>query len=310
MSSARGRSDTIFVQIPAYRDGELVNTLDSLFNHAACPRRLRVCVCWQHAPSERIPASLQRLPNLEIIDVDYRLSRGANWARRCVQKRWRGEAFSLSIDSHLRFVSRWDTRLIDLFAGIKAKGVERPVITCYPPQFNPDSFPRKRSYAPLKNYKEAYHGGLLVHFAGHQLPFWRRLREPITAQFLALGMLFTEGRFNADIPFDPNIYFFGDEITTGLRAYCHGYDFFHPHRVLAWHAYDRATRTCHWQDHRDWRKADAASLRRVRHIFMGREFARYPLGDKRSVADYERYIGMPLVLEEEEAGECKDRTAP
>jgi len=43
-----------------------------------------------------------------------------------------------------------------------------------------------------------------------------------------------EGRFNAEIPIDPAIYFFGDEITMGLRAYCHGYDFFHPHRVIAW----------------------------------------------------------------------------
>jgi hypothetical protein len=298
VSKAGQNRDAIFVQIPAYRDSELVNTLDSLFDRAAHPHRLHVCICWQHAAGERIPARLRKLQNVEIIDVNYRLSRGANWARRCVQKRWRGERFSLIIDSHLRFVSRWDARIIELFLGLKAKGVERPVITCYPPKFDPASFPRGRSYAPLKIYKEAYHGGLLVHFGGHQLPFWRWLREPITAQFLALGMLFAEGEFNADVPYDPNIYFFGDEITTGLRAYCHGYDFFHPHRVLAWHAYDRTTRTCHWQDHRDWRKTDVASLDRVRQIFMGRHFNGYTLGSKRSVADYERYIGMPLILRE------------
>lgn len=112
----------------------------------------------------------------------------------------------------------------------------------------------------------------------------------------SLGLLFTEGRFNLDIPIDPNIYFFGDEITTGLRAYCHGYDLFHPHRVVAWHAYDRSTRRCHWHDNADWRTIDRLSLDRVRRIFTGTQFTDYPLGVARTIADYERYIGLPLVL--------------
>jgi len=42
------RYDTIFVQIPAYRDPELVPTLVDLIEKAQAPRRLRVGVCWQH----------------------------------------------------------------------------------------------------------------------------------------------------------------------------------------------------------------------------------------------------------------------
>ena len=34
------------------------------------------------------------------------------------------------------------------------------------------------------------------------------LKQPIPAEFLALGFLFTEGFFNEEIPFDPNIYLF------------------------------------------------------------------------------------------------------
>ncbi len=237
---------------------------------------------------------------IEIIDVDYRLSRGANWARRHVQKRWRGEPYSLIVDSHLRFAGRWDATLIGLLEGLKAKGIARPAITCYPPDFSPDTYPQRRSNVPLKIYKEAYHGGLLAHFAGFPLPLWRWLTEPIPAQFLALGLLFTEGRFNEEIPIDPAIYFFGDEITTGLRAYCHGYDFFHPHRVIAWHAYDRTTRTCHWQDHADWWRDDQRSLRRVRRVLKGHEYRGYPMGTKRLVSDYERYIGLPLTIREGE----------
>ena len=291
----------IFVQISSYRDGQLPATLDSLFEEASQPDKLRVCICWQHSAAEKLPARFRRLPNVEIIDVDHRLSRGANWARRLVQKRWRGEPYSLIIDSHLRFSANWDRKLIKLLQGLKAKNIERPVLTCYPPNFSPDTFPKKRSWAPLKNYTERYHSGLLCHFAGFALPFWSRLTEPIPAQFLALGLLFSEGCFNAEIPIDPNIYFFGDEITTGLRAYCHGYDFFHPHRVIAWHAYDRSTRICHWQDHEGWSRNDTRSLRRVRNILTGHEFRGYPLGTKRSIAEYEFYIGLPLIDDDQEA---------
>lgn len=290
----------IFVQIPAYRDPQLVPTLDSLFEQARHPARLRVRVCWQHGPRDRLPPRYRTMPGLEIDAIEHRESRGANWARRRVQRHWRDEPYSLIIDSHLRFARHWDTRLIAMLEGCRSAGVERPLLTAYPPDFDPATFPARRSRAPLKIYKEAYIGGLLVHFAGHELPLWTWLKAPIPAQFLALGFLFSEGRFNADIPLDPNVYFFGDEITTGLRAFCHGYDFFHPHRVLAWHAYDRATRRCHWQDHPDWQDSDRRSLARVRHIMAGRDYRGYPLGDRRSVAAYERHIGMPLQLPDDE----------
>ena len=288
--------DQIFVQVAAYRDPLLPATLESLFDEAAKPERLRVCLCWQHSRGERLPVKFRRARGVEVLDVDHRLSRGANWARSLIQKRWRDEPYSLIIDSHLRFAEGWDGRLVELLEDRKAAGVRKPAITCYPPDFSPKTFPKQASLVPLKIYKEAYHSGLLVHFAGFKLPFWQWLSEPIPAQFLALGLLFTEGCFNAEIPIDPAIYFFGDEITTGLRAYCHGYDFFHPHRVIAWHAYDRKTRTCHWQDHHDWQSRDRRSLGRVRRILKGQQFRHYPLGSARSIADYERYIGMPLIL--------------
>jgi hypothetical protein len=291
------RDERIFVQIPAYRDPQLFPTLDSLFDQACKPGRLRVRVCWQRTRKERLPQRYRRQDNLVEFDhVDFRESRGANWARRRVQQSWQGEPYTLIIDSHMRFRRHWDDQLIELLKTLKASGVSKPLITCYPPDFDPGTYPKSRALAPLKNYKEAYINKLQLHFAGHRLPLWRWLDAPVPAQFLALGLLFAEGRFNAEIPFDPNIYFFGDEITTGLRAYCHGYDFFHPHRVLAWHAYDRTTRRCHWEDHSGWSDRDLASMRRVMRILKGHPFRGFALGKKRSVAQYEKFIGMPLVL--------------
>lgn len=192
-----------------------------------------------------LPARYSRSPQVEIDVIDFRASKGANWARRRIQRQWKGERYTLLIDSHLQFARHWDRYCVDWLEYLLRSGVSRPLLTCHPPGFDPGTYPRGRSRALLKNYREDYIDGLLIHFAGFPLPLWKWLKAPIPAQFLALGFLFADGRFNVDVPLDPNVYFFGDEITTGLRAYCHGYDFFHPHRVVAWHAYDRQTRICH-----------------------------------------------------------------
>ena len=41
--------NSIFIQIAAYRDPELVPTLNSLFDNAEFPDNLTVCVAWQHS---------------------------------------------------------------------------------------------------------------------------------------------------------------------------------------------------------------------------------------------------------------------
>ena len=286
----------IFVQVAAYRDPQLAATLESLFDEATRPDRLRVRVCWQHSADETLPQHLMAMKSIEIDGIDHRKSRGANWARRRVQRSWRSEAYTMIIDSHLRFAKHWDDDLVNMLEDRRTAGSPQPIITGYPPDFDPRTYPARRSRAPLKIYKEAYIDGMLLHFAGHRLALWQMLRSPIPAQFLALGFLFADGRFNTDIPLDPNIYFFGDEITTGLRAFCHGYDFFHPHRVLAWHVYDRTTRRCHWEDHQDWSDIDRRSLSRVRRILGGRGHRDYPLGTLRRPCDYEKQIGLPLRL--------------
>ena len=285
----------IFVQIAAYRDPQLGPTLLSLFETARHPERLRVRVCHQRAESDPPLIRPSRWP-VEVDEVDHRQSRGANWARRRIQRRWEGERYSLIIDSHLRFALDWDMKLVGMLEQCRAGGSVRPIVTGYPPDLDLRTYLAGRSWRPLKIYREGYIDGMLLHFAGHELacPTW--LKRPVPADFLALGMLFSDGTFNVEIPIDPRIYFFGDEIATGVRAWCHGYDLFHPHRVVAWHVYDRAARRCHWEDHDDWSARDQRSLDRTRRVLSGQRVAGYPLGSVRTLASYERRIGMPLRL--------------
>jgi Glycosyltransferase (GlcNAc) len=71
------------------------------------------------------------------IKLDCRDAAGPVWARHLAMSLWRGEAFVLQIDSHMRFVSGWDDVLIHL---LSACCHEKPVLSTYPPGYSlPDT---------------------------------------------------------------------------------------------------------------------------------------------------------------------------
>lgn len=284
----------IFVQIPSYRDSELPATLRDLYRKAARPDRLRTCVVWQHGRDEALPDGIRDLPGLEIIDIDADESEGCNWARAMAQQRWDGEPFTLLLDSHHRFVRGWDELLLIMHGDLSDAGVRQPLLTGYLPAYRPDSEPGGRGKRPYMMAPLSRDNGVLTRLTSYPIPFWTTLTEPLPAEFLSLHFVFAAGRFNDDVRFDPRIYFFGDELVTGLRAYTHGYDMFHPHRIIGWHCYDRSRRVPHWDDHADWEVRHKRSLELMRDLFSGRPTP-IELGSVRSVRDYQDLILTELV---------------
>lgn len=285
--------DAIYVQVPCYRDSELPATMRSLFAKAAHPERLRVRVLWQKGQAERLPADLTRRSGLEIESVSAAESQGCNWARRRLQAEWRGERYTLLLDSHHRFVGGWDQMAVGMLEQLRRSGVLRPLLTGYMPGYVPGADPRRRRRRPFKIYPYAREEGVLTRLTSLPVRGWTRLDAPVSADFLSLHFVLADGRFNVDVPFDPVIYFFGDEVLTSLRASAAGYELYHPHRVLGWHAYDRARRVPHWADHADWGERHRRSLQEMAAIYR----ARGPHAHLRSaVAAYEERIGLSLVI--------------
>jgi hypothetical protein len=291
-------ADKIFVQIPSYRDTQLIPTLESLLKNASNCHRLEIWICWQHASTEKLPKRILRIPNLHVLDFHYKKSKGLGWARKILQEKWNNEPYSLLIDSHTRFTKNWDEKLIKMMLYLKKTKSSKPIISTLPPPFYPDTYPSKRLNYPLKIFPKEYNYGLLTRFHGYPIHLYKWLKNPIPAKFIAMGFLFTEGYFNVEIPVDPYIYFFGDDITTALRAYSFGYDFFHPHTVVAWHLYDRSTRVPHWEDNAKWYKTDKKSYERVLSILRGDIFEKYPVGNIRDPLSFEHHIGYKLIIDE------------
>ena len=260
------------------------------------PGRLRVAVVWQYGKDElELERTLRSFPQVELTKIPARYSSGCNWARSLSQRHWKGERFTLFLDSHHRFAPGWDVTLISWHEALRRQGVARPVLTGYLPRYSLHDEPTGREHAVLNLEVHERYDGLIYRLIGHQVPEADQLTKPIPGRFASLHCLFAEGRFNDDVPFDPNIYFFADEVAIALRAYTHGYDLFQPHRVIGWHLYDRSTRGTHWDDHSDWFRQNALSQARLRALYRGDLRGPHGIGTRRSIAAFEAHIGTALI---------------
>ena len=293
-AASQSRGGRIFVQIPAYRDSELSATVRDLVKKAYDPASLRIAVLWQKGPDEEFDPESGRGAELEVVEISHVQSRGCNWARRELQKRWRGEPFTLILDSHHRFAQGWDQKLRRAYDALIRQGVEKPIVTAYLPAYNPLTDPYGRRKRALKIYPYARSDGLLLRLIGRPVLAAQRLKGPIPGEFVSLHCLFASGDFNRDVPFDPHCYFFGDEVAVSLRAFTHGYDVYHPHEVVGWHCYERAYRVTHWEDHSNWEASEAASLRRLRRLLSGRPLQDYGRGDRRGIQEFEDRLLLKL----------------
>ena len=309
----------IFVSIASYRDAQLVPTVEDLLAKATQPERLRIGICWQHS-AEDPPLPFQDDPRLRILDVDWRASRGACWARAEIMKRWQGEPWFLQTDSHCRFATGWDRRMIEMAAGLIQSGTSaKPILSTYAAPFTPATVPTAKERLagdPQSMAVQTFTDDGIPQLKPLGIPNWRKRTRPLHARFLSAGFLFTPGSFVEEVPYDPDLYFFGEEVSMTLRAYTNGYDLFHPHENLVWHDYVRAYATRHWEDHaeveaaapvrtqekaktQDWKHLDTRSREKVTRQLAGElseEDTRFGLGHVRTLADYEAYAGISFRL--------------
>jgi hypothetical protein len=264
-----------------------------LYRRATRPSRLRTVVVWQHDAAEALDPRVTRLPGLELIDVPARDSQGCNWARRLGQQAWADEPFTLMLDSHHRFVPGWDDLLQGMHDRLRTAGVAKPLLTAYLPAYEPARDPHGRRRAPTRLRAAGRDAGVLTRLVGDPVPHWCPRTAPLPAAFLSLHLVFAAGAFHREVEMDPAVYFTGDEVLTGMRAYTAGYDLYHPHRVVGWHSYDRASRAPHWGGPAEWERRQRASLAVLRGWYRP---ATGPAGPGvRTVADYEAQIGVRLV---------------
>jgi hypothetical protein len=281
----------IFVSIAAYRDTELGPTIEDGLAKARFPERLRFGVCWQHDEDEPRPRCFDG--PVDVVDVHRTDSRGMCWARGQAMSLYRGEKWLLQLDSHHRFVPGWDVVLEQQAAACESS---RPVLTTYAPEYSPGA-PVPLDSAPKRIEFDGFFADGIARQRPGRIEGWQQRTRPYRGRFASGHLFFAPGQFVRDVPWDPDLYFTGDEIVLAVRAFTHGYDLFVPSRLVLWHAYTGKARPKHWDDHADDRAAaseqyDWQSRQKVARLLNEPWVGEFGLGSERTLAEYEAYAGI------------------
>jgi glycosyltransferase involved in cell wall biosynthesis len=279
----------IFVNIACYRDPESEPTIRDLFQKARYPNQINVGVVLQAMPSDGITCAHDRV---RVCHVPATASRGACWARSLGYQLWQGEEHVLQIDSHMRFVPDWDVRLM---AQLGACPSRKPLLTSYPPGYEPPDhlLSERPAFLAAKSFDDR--GILMQQGLMEPMPLM-----PKPTAFVAAGFLFGNAAWIHEVPYDPNLYFHGEETTLAVRLWTNGWDFFGPAEAIIWHQYSKVVRPLHWSDNRQWDELEAVSLARMRRLVAMDpaptdapvDLTGYDLGLVRSLEQYQQMSGI------------------
>ena len=294
------KTEKIFIQIASYRDPQLLLTIKDAINNAAQPENLVFAIARQYSPEDKFDnlEEYEKDSRFKILNIPHKESKGVCWARNKVQQLYQNEKYTLQIDSHMRFAKNWDKELIAMIENLQKKGYKKPLLTGYVSSFDPDNDPSARVQEPWRMVFDRFIPEGAVFFLPETIPDWQNLQEPISARFYSAHFCFTLGEFSIEVQHNPDYYFHGEEISIAVRAYTHGYDLFHPHKVLIWHEYTRKGRTKQWDDDPKWTEKNNVSHLTNRKLFgmdgetQNGHDGKYGFGTKRSLRDYEKYAGL------------------
>lgn len=298
-------AETIFISVAAYCDPMLAFTINSARSQAADPSRVFIGVVEQAVATQALHMDDQwAMEHLRWTRVDALEARGPCWARALAMALYQGEDWYLQIDSHTWFEPGWDARLIEW--GQRCGAVNpRTVLTCYPNPFVMRNGQPAAEMVTNRVLAMVVRGdsqfGLdhpVLMFEGVAV----ETDDPVPGMHLAGGCLFAPGCFADELPYDPHLYFHGEEQSLSLRAYTHGWDIAHIPGMPIYHLYTvpgTQPRPMHWSTEHDERRAvrsasmeGAARKRLAALIWGGADLGVYGLGKSRSLVDYAKFSGI------------------
>ena len=316
---------SIFISIASYQDPLLVSTIYSAYQNANDKDALVFGVCDQSDNPDNI-LDIEFAKQIHYDHVDPLFAKGPCWARHRAQSFFQDEDYFLQIDSHTQFSPGWDEKFITELNKIESMGASddyfaKPIITSYPRSFEVLDFEKGLfrlntgdKHTQVITYRK---DSLFLRGSfSRQIGIPTKCLDNTHAYLMAAGCIFVRGSFVKEIPYDGNYYFYGEELSMALRAFTHGYSFFHIPDVPLFHLYtdlSNIPRKLHWdpEDDKDraikWNELEKKSLDRLDDLFAGKIEDSMGLGEKRSLNDYANLSGIDLeqkkVLDMEKATE-------
>ena len=291
---------TIFISIASYRDSELSKTITSAINNAEHPEDLYFGVVYQG--TEREKPDLSYVNNLSIIEMHPKFAKGAGYARSLAMGLYKDEDYFLQIDSHTRFVPGWDTKSIsELNKAKEISNNQKIILSYFPSAFivegSKDTVLTKSNdhatypmiQVPVINNLEKW-GAKRLDFEDKDRKF------PELSKTVLGGYIFSDGSIVKEVPYDPEISFFGEEICFAVRAWTRGWDIYSPSIDICYHFYLRGFYPRIWQDENlkglSWKELEAISEKKQKNVLCGIQNDIYGVGTTRSIEEYEKFVNL------------------
>jgi hypothetical protein len=294
---------SIFISIPSYRDPELLRTVKSAIENADSPDDLYFGIVAQDIDSA-IP-NLSFVKNLSLQKMHPKFARGAGFARSEGMKLYSGQDYYIQVDSHTIFVKGWDTKCISIHNRAKEiSGNDNVIISSFPQSYYAES----PNTVSIKKFDK----NDTITYPTKQVPILRdgkdwtasrvdfenpNNKDPEKSQVILAGFMFASGNIVEEIPYDPEICFFGEEICFSVRAWTRGWDIFSPKETIVYHFYTREGYRKIWKDRNlrniSWKDLESISRKKQEKVLCGIEQGIYGAVDTpRTIEQYEEMTGL------------------
>jgi hypothetical protein len=308
-------NETIFVSVASYRDNLCSNTLQSLFENAKYPYNIFVGLCQQNKDGDLdcLTNINQYKSNIRVIKIPYTEAKGPTYARYLCSTLYNGETYFFQIDSHTLFTKDWDIKCINMLKNLQNNTLNsKIIISHYPRDFeDKQNYENNKTQVPLMC--ESHWINDIISFKGAEI---HETNNVLTKHyFIAAGMLFTNGQFLVDVPFDPDLpyLFTGEEILLSARAYTNGYDIYNPSENIIYHYYIRKKENKIWNDVKEYN--DKGALSKVKYLLkikedgltddMKKSALLYGLGNKRTLEQFYKETGININKKTSSFNFCK-----
>lgn len=281
------RNFDIFVSIASYKDTELINTINQIFNNANDPRSIRVVV-FNQTDFESDEYKYDFGSNhVEMYSFDYRKTRGVSWIRSKIQELIDNEKYYLQIDAHMLFERDWDKKFVSYLQKCNSL---KPVLTFYP-----SSYDLEKGKVQSNIIKNEIRGLNRYALSSLGISMNKQLCDldngdnlPIPGTTIAAGFLFAPIEYVKEVPYDYNLFWNYEETDQTLRGFTNGWDFFGSPECLVWHKYNTTGTLTHYKEVSGTMDRENFSNDYAEKKYFEKGFeSKYPLGTLRTLEEFE-----------------------
>ncbi len=286
--------EKILIEIAAFKEVELINTVNSALIQADYPERVSFAICYQNDDLSDYNI-LKNIKNCKIKLVKEKDAKGSCYARYLCQQMIENEEYIYQIDSHMRFVKHWDTKMIELLSKTNDKNA---IISFYPVYCTEDLMKLSLDDPYFENPAP---GGIMrantfrgeTSFIELVCDVWPKEEKILfkKSAFIAGGNFFTYAKIHKQVLNDPEMLFYGDELPMSIRLFTYGYNIYNTNVSYIYHQYERPNRffptVPNGMTNEEKRFLNLIKLRND-----GIDLKEFGLGDKRTIDEYMNFSGI------------------